>query len=188
MPTLNASWRTHAWPDSARGTPRDRARWLNTNVRTISRVIVDQAHRGTGVATSLVRAYLARPLTRHTEAIAAMARWSPLFAHAGMRELATPACRRDAVLARELRRLGVRAWRLSDAREAKRVVRSAAVRRAIERWACASKATRRLDAEAWEIAALAAQRITAPPRVFVHDSTWKTTSKHGTDLYSKGER
>lgn len=177
MPTLNATWRDAAFP-ALRGLPRPRrARWINQNIRVISRVIVDPAQRGTGVATALVRAYLARPLTRHTEALAAMARWSPFFRHAGMRELITPVCRRDARLARELRALGVVAWRLSDASLARRAVRITPVRLAIERWANNSRATRGLDGPAWQLAVLAAQRISAPPRVFVHDSRDKLNSE-----------
>ncbi|MCC6229256.1 MAG: GNAT family N-acetyltransferase [Phycisphaerales bacterium] len=177
MPTLNATWRDAVFPALRGMACAGRARWINQNIRVISRVIVDPAQRGTGIATALVRAYLARPLTRHTEAIAAMARWSPFFRHAGMRELVTPACKRDARLARELRALGVVAWRLSDARLARRAVRIAAVKRAIERWARASKATRGLEGPAWQLAVLAAQRITAPPRVFVHDSRGKSNTE-----------
>jgi GNAT superfamily N-acetyltransferase len=170
MPTLNATWRDAAFP-ALRGLQRtERARWINQNIRVISRVIVEPACRGTGVATALVRAYLARPLSRYTEAIAAMARWSPFFRHAGMRELTTPVCKRDARVASELRALGVVAWRLGDARRARRAVRIGDVKRAIERWARASKATRGLNAPTWQLAVLASQRIGAPPRVFVHDS------------------
>lgn len=170
LPTLNATWRDAAFPALRGLTRAERARWINRNIRVISRVIVEPAQRGTGIATSLVRAYLTSPLTRHTEALAAMATWSPFFRHAGMRELITPVCKRDARLARELRALGVIAWRLSDARLARRAVRSAAVRHAIERWAKGSKATRGLEGPVWQLAVLAAQRISAPPRVFVHDS------------------
>lgn len=173
MPTLNAGWRDAAFP-ALRGLSRaERARWINENIRVISRVIVDPAQRGTGVATALVRAYLARPLTRSTEAIAAMARWSPFFRHAGMKELATPVCARDAALSRELAALGVRAWRLIDAKAARRAVRDVNIRRAIERWARGSKATRGLVGPAWQFAVIAAQRLSAPPRVFVHDSKGK---------------
>lgn len=177
MPTLNGTWRDAAFPALRALTRAERARWINRNIRVISRVIVDPSQRGTGVATALVSAYLDLPLTRHTEAMAAMARWSPFFRHAGMRELITPVCKRDARLARELRALGVVAWRLSDARLARRAVRSAAVRHAIERWAKGSKATRGLEGPAWQLAVLAAQRITAPPRVFVHDSKGKSNTE-----------
>ena len=177
MPTLNAAWRDAAFPVLCDLSRAQRAHWINHNIRVISRLIVEPAQRGTGVATALVRAYLARPLTRYTEAIAAMARWSPFFRHAGMRELITPTCKRDARLARELRTLGVVAWRLSDVRLARRAVRIAAVRIAIERWAKGSRATRGLDGPAWQRAVLAAQRISAPPRVFVHDSRDKLNSE-----------
>lgn len=173
MPTLNATWRDAAFPAMRSLSRAERARWINQNIRVISRVIVDPSQRGTGVATALVRAYLAHPLTRFTEAIAAMARWSPFFRHAGMKELATLVCGRDAALSRELAALGVRAWRLIDAKAARRTVRDVEVRRALERWARGSKATRGVVGPAWQLAVIAAQRLTAPPRVFVHDSKSK---------------
>lgn len=85
MPTLRGSWRRSAWPDLALRTPRE----LNERVRCISRVIVDPRVRGIGIASALVRAYLARPETDHTEAITGpLADWAPIFRAAGMRELA----------------------------------------------------------------------------------------------------
>ncbi len=65
MPTLNGRWRHAAWPDVdwAAGGRTAAARRLNLRVRTISRVIVEPRCRGMGVATKLVRSYLAGPLT-----------------------------------------------------------------------------------------------------------------------------
>jgi GNAT superfamily N-acetyltransferase len=85
MPTLRGSWRRSAWPECSLRTPRE----LNERVRCISRVIVDPRVRGLGVATALVRAYLAGPDTEKTEAITGpLADWAPIFRAAGMRELA----------------------------------------------------------------------------------------------------
>src|SRR5882724_8632387 len=78
MPTLNGPWRRLAWPRlfrDHRSTPRtkgsDAAR-VNRHLRTISRVIIDPRYRALGIARRLVEAYLESPLTRCTEAIAAM--------------------------------------------------------------------------------------------------------------------
>ena len=84
-PTLNARWRTRAYPGRFdTGSPRDDARRLNAEVRTIARVIVEPRSRALGIASALVRAYLARPLTPITEALASMGAVSPFFERAGM--------------------------------------------------------------------------------------------------------
>lgn len=142
MPTLNGRWRRPVPGESK----REAARRLNCprrGVRCISRVIVDPRFRGLGVATVLVRAYLRRPLTPSTEAVAAMGPYSGFFVRAGMRAVALPPSRRDAALRAALRRAGVRAWRLTDAAAVARVaVRSADLRGALHRWWRASRATR----------------------------------------------
>ncbi|MGP1345104.1 MAG: hypothetical protein ACTS3F_00365 [Phycisphaerales bacterium] len=84
-PTLNAAWRSLAWPN--RYTTRDRklnAQRINDELRCIARVIVDPRFRTLNLATSLVRHYLANPITPHTEALAAMGAVSPFFERAGM--------------------------------------------------------------------------------------------------------
>jgi len=132
-PTLCAWWRPRAW---GRQMPRERvaaARWLNQNVRTISRVIVAPAFRGLSVGSGLVRAYLARPRTRYTEAPAAMGVWSPFFERAGMRRLTAPPDPHDARLAADLRTLGIAPSRLVRAEFAERVLRRPDARRVLER-------------------------------------------------------
>ena len=145
MPTLNAPWRARAWPRVfyAGLTARERARRVNRNVRTISRVIVDPRYRAMGVARRLVEAYLAALQSRYTEAVAAMGRVCPFFAHAGMRELALSTPRRDVLLGRALRRCGVEAWELADMDRAVSVARgSARLCGAVWTWANTSRATR----------------------------------------------
>ncbi|MFT5423460.1 MAG: ABC-type iron transport system FetAB ATPase subunit/GNAT superfamily N-acetyltransferase [Phycisphaerales bacterium] len=97
-PTLNGRWRQQVWPGEYVGQSpaqkRDAAARLNRDVRCLSRVIVEPASRGLGVARRLVEHYLWAPLTRRTEAVAAMGALSPFFEHAGMRALVLP--RRDA--------------------------------------------------------------------------------------------
>lgn len=91
MPALNAPgrWRERAWPDlfAAATSRREQAHAVNTHLRTISRVIVDPRFRGVGVASALVRAYLASPLTEATEALAAMGHVSGFFTAAGMTQV-----------------------------------------------------------------------------------------------------
>jgi GNAT superfamily N-acetyltransferase len=110
-PGLAGWWRNRAWPgDYSARTPGGRTaalHRLNREVRTISRVIVDPRFRGLGIATALVRAYLADPATRRTEAPAAMGRLCPFFAAAGMREHHAGPDTPARELARTLRRLDV---------------------------------------------------------------------------------
>lgn len=175
MPTLNGSWRAAAWPDMPRGCKRARACWLNANVRTISRVIVDPRYRGMSIARRLVSAYLRAPLTPRTEAVAAMGACSPFFAAAGMCEVRGERSARDRRLLDCLQASGVAAWRLAEAASARRLLRrSAPLRRAIRAWACAHRGLRsrvpRGDAvneRLIELAMLAAQAALAPPRAFV---------------------
>lgn len=90
-PTLNASWRDRAWPHRyTAGTKSQNAKRINNELRRIARVIVAPHSRGLGIATTLVRNYLANPLTPATEAIAAMGSISPFFKNAGMTEYPIP--------------------------------------------------------------------------------------------------
>ena len=85
MPTLNASWRSRAWPGVfCAGNKSQNAKTLNTNLRNISRVVVEPRSRGLGIASTLVRAYLQSPQTIATESIAAMGSVCPFFERAGM--------------------------------------------------------------------------------------------------------
>ena len=114
-PTLNARWRNLLWPGQYAGPDkRANAARLNAELRCISRVIVDPRARGLGVGTSLVRAYLRAPLTRRTEAVAAMGAACGLFRAAGMREVLLPPSPRDRMLRLALRRAGIAPWELLD--------------------------------------------------------------------------
>jgi len=175
-PTLNGRWRDIAWPSERPTDKGASAAWLNREVRCISRVIVEPRARGRSIATSLVRAYLSRPDTPRTEAIAAMGGACPFFASAGMREVGIARTARDAALARSLARAGLRASQCADlALVRRRLSRSPMLRREIERWARASRATSRWcegDREMGieclaELVCLGAGGIVCPPRVFV---------------------
>lgn len=175
-PTLNGRWRDIAWPGEKPSDKSSSTAWLNREVRCISRVIVDPRARGRSIATCLVRAYLARPDTPKTEAIAAMGSACPFFASAGMREVRVARTARDESLARSLASAGLRPHECADlARVRRRLSRSPMLRRAIERWARASRATsrwcegeRKLGIERLaELLCLGAGGIVCPPRVFV---------------------
>lgn len=142
-PVLNAAWRSVAWPGEVWKHKRNAAAFVNEHVRRIARVVVDAKMRGLGVASALVRAYLAQPLTTHTEVVAAMGRVMPLFERAGMREVPAAVPRRTQLLARRLKEAGVEPWELMDARVlAKLLRRDERVGRAFEVWARDSRHSR----------------------------------------------
>ena len=66
---------------------RRKIRWLNANLRTISRVIVHPQFRGVGVASELVRVICADSGVRYVEAMATMGRVVPFFEKGGMRRI-----------------------------------------------------------------------------------------------------
>ena len=108
MPTLNGSWRDRAWPGFFTSSNKsDNARLLNKHLRSISRVIVEPRSRGLGIATQLVRAYLERPQTPASEAVAAMGSVCPFFEHAGMQSYDMPPTPIDLRLLDALDHLGL---------------------------------------------------------------------------------
>lgn len=164
-PALNGSWREAAWPGHFRGPARERARAINASLRTIARVIVAPSHRGLGIATGLVRAYLAAPATPLTEAIAAMGPFSGFFVAAGMRARAVRPDGADRRLLAELRRHHLHPSRLlSPARSDVRTLRSIAP--ALVRW---SRSGRGRAAPTLEgIARLAGERLAVRRIAFTH--------------------
>lgn len=113
-PTLNGAWRALAWPGVFTGGDKKAcAARLNRELRLLSRLVVAPEYRAMGVATALVRAYLAAPETRCTEALAAMGRFSPFLKRAGMTEYPMPPGPRHARLLDALAALGVEGWRLA---------------------------------------------------------------------------
>jgi len=154
MPTLNGAWRALAWPGRyaplagtpalPRGTFVER---MNRELRCISRVIVEPRWRGRGVATELVRRYLASPLSKHTEAVAAMGRTCRFFEAAGMRRCALPLGARAARFLDAMEFCGVERWRLAmPAQALERAIASrgrAFVEHEVRLWAGASRAAAR---------------------------------------------
>lgn len=170
MPTLNGSWRRGAWPGWLEGLPPARlARLLNAELRTISRVVVDPRLRGAGVARALVEHYLRRPLTPRTEAVAAMGRFCPFFARAGMRPVDRPLGAHDRRLRRLWQRSGERPLRAVEQGAAEVLARRRGFVRALRRWARASAATRAwADLTPAELVVRSALRAEARPVVYVH--------------------
>jgi energy-coupling factor transporter ATP-binding protein EcfA2 len=143
MPTLNGAWRDRAWPRRFRtACKRADAARLARELRTISRVIIEPRWRGAGLAVRLVRAYLRRPLTPATEAVAAMGACSPFFARAGMTEYRLPPSRRDARLLDALEHLGAAPESLLA--RAPGLLRSRLLVRELRFWANAAGPTRPL--------------------------------------------
>jgi len=183
MPTLNGSWRAHAWPDVfgpdfAARDATSRARTVNMFLRTISRVIVDPRYRGLSVARRLVSAYLDEPLTPLTETLAAMGRFCPFFERASMRHVPWPASHRDRAFARALAAHKCEPWRLADIDTCEKLLTDKpTLRHALRAWVLGSKSTRtRAGAHgqwlrnrrlAAELLVLAGSHAAAKPLVYV---------------------
>src|SRR5205814_5557710 len=86
-PCLNCSARDRAL-HLTHLSPKNRQRFINQNIRTISRLIVHPAYRGLGLASILIHCILHNCPTRYTEALATMAKAHPLFKKSGMTEFA----------------------------------------------------------------------------------------------------
>jgi hypothetical protein len=180
MPAVNGSWRDAAWPfryRPLRPTGRMRRaclRRLNSEVRTISRVIVEPRYRGLGIAARLIRAYLDDPLTPHTEAVAAMGRFCPMFERAGMSAVPCPPSRRVIRLRGVLRKLGIEPWRLADPAtllESLSTDTRARLVRALRVFAADHRDTRaRAGSGDVELVGLAARRIDCRPAAYVHSA------------------
>jgi len=89
MPCLNNAARAAATGDAfVAPNPRERARLLNRELRTIARVVVHPRYRGIGVGTQLVRWALEHAGTRYVEAIAELGFVHPFLVRAGLRQFA----------------------------------------------------------------------------------------------------
>lgn len=136
MPTLNGAWREQAWPGRYAGKDRKAAAGrINSELRCISRVIVDPRYRGLGIATRLVRAYLAAPMSPATEAVAAMGLISPFFERAGMTAYRVPMHAADARLADAVEAAGFEPWMLADTERAAAMAGDPLVAAELARWA-----------------------------------------------------
>lgn len=172
VPTLNARWRHTMWGERfSSGNKKRDAAAVNESLRTISRVVVDPRYRGLGLATRLVRAYLAEPLTPATEAVAAMGWVCPFFECAGMRAVNLQPAARNLKLARTLRNAGIPAWKLMEVGEAEKIMRTSDIAaNAVRAWMKSGTPTKRRasrtspttthnEIEHWHMAVLAAGSI-----------------------------
>ncbi len=175
MPTLNGAWREQAWPGRYAG--RDRraaARRINTELRCISRVIIDPRYRGLGIATRLVRTYLDSPLSPATEAVAAMGGICPFFERAGMTAYRVPMHAADARLSDAIEAAGFEPWMLADPGRVCALLAHPLVAAELYRWARARRiveqsdrvlcrmAGARLSIESMAYAAVTPPNTTAP--------------------------
>lgn len=173
MPTLNARWRNALWPGVfTHPNRRERARQINRELRTISRVVIEPRYRGRGLGVALVRAYLHNPLTVRTESVAAMGAWCGFFTAAHMRSVTLDPSPRDANLLVALRRAEIEPWQLADpARVRTLLTRAPGLTDALRRWANASRATRTLKNEhPMRIARAAARTLGARMIAYGHDA------------------
>ncbi len=187
FPTLNASWRALAWPGLFNtGDRRRNATLLNGSLRRIARVVVAPEHRGVGLAAHLVRAYLNKPETPCTEAVAAMGRFSDFFTRAGMTRYDLPLRPRDARLLDALDSAGVEPWRLATPRAA--YERAAAtlgeqtLARELERWSSTPRADPR------DIFRDACRRLAVGMTAFAHTAGGFTAETQGSQRGERGER
>lgn len=164
-PTLNGSWRAAAWPGRFDcGSMRERARAINSDLRTISRVIVDPRYRGTGLAKRLVTSYLRGAETPCTEAVAAMGPLCPFLERAGMTPHHLPRPARTARLERRLAQLGLGVDDLLRA-----IAPESELASALRIWARQSAGTRRIaEGPPSEIGRAAACALIAPPVAYAH--------------------
>lgn len=95
FPTLRSLPRERELGLSPQLTHKERLRFTNGHVRTISRVVVHPQFRGLGLASELVRKLIEVCPTRYVEASAVMAHVHPFFAAAGMRCLESDGSERD---------------------------------------------------------------------------------------------
>lgn len=182
MPTLHGSARRRAWPGVFAEVERARAAAVvRRELRTISRVVVDPRYRGLGVATALVRRYLARPLTRRTEAVAAMGSFCGFFTAAGMREVAIEPHRRHTRLRRALRAAGVRAEDLlTPERLGRELAKGSRLRRELRAWARAARPPRELSrARIVRVARAAGMSLLSAPRAYFAEAPAGSRNREG---------
>lgn len=170
MPTLNGSWRGAFSTELSSLSRRDAAAWINANLRTISRVVVEPRFRGLGLARRLVEHYLRSPLTPGTEAIATMGHFCPFFEHAGMTPHAVPLPAPDARLLDALDHAHMPVSRLTSFLARTRAESQRAfLERELAHWARSSRRTsRHATRPAPELATLAAVHLAARPIAYTH--------------------
>ncbi len=192
-PTLNADWRSAAFgPSFKLNCKGDLARKTNKHIRSISRVIVEPRFRGLGIATRLVRHYLASPLTACTEAVSVLNAFIPLFERAGMRRIDLPPSIRDRILIRQLADINMTPFELATVatRSALSPVNKqvlSTLQPLLLRWAQSHRGTRKLSCPT-TLARHAAKSLLLPRVVFAAgDLTYRipaTTPRSSTPVHT----
>ncbi|MCA9303025.1 MAG: hypothetical protein KC996_02775 [Phycisphaerales bacterium] len=178
MPTLNSSWRRQPWGDRySHADKRRSASRLNRELRCISRVVVDRRSRGLGIASGLVRAYLADAQTPATEAIAAMGSVCPFFERAGMIGYTVPTPIPNVRLLDALVCLGIQPADLPS----ENIQENTLLHRELMHWARSSRMLRGNTTPVRTIALMAACRLLSQPRAFA----WRTDGEH--DVYQENK-
>lgn len=91
MPALSVGIRTRIFRDVLDGLGNsEKLDYLNTNFRTISRVIVDPRFRGLGLAVKMVKESIERVNAKVIESMAVMGRVNNFFEKAGMTSVYPP--------------------------------------------------------------------------------------------------
>ncbi len=174
-PTLNADWRSIAFgPAFKLSCKGDLARKTNKHIRSIARIIVEPRFRGLGIATQLVRHYLASPLTPCTEAVSVLNAFIPLFSRAGMRRIDLPPSIRDRILTRQLADIHITPLDLATVAthsplSPQNKLLLAAIHPWLLRWGQSHRGTRKLQA-ATTLARYAAKSLLLPRVVFAAGS------------------
>jgi hypothetical protein len=118
MPAINSRMRARVMAnrggDIPAGSTEERIKWLNENVRCISRVVVEPRYRGIGLAARLVRETLPLAGVPIVEALAVMGQVNPFFEKAGMTRFDCSASDFQPRLAHVLEMLGIARWQFID--------------------------------------------------------------------------
>lgn len=176
MPTLNSVARKQAWGDRfAQSDKRRNAMRLNSEMRCLSRVVVDRRSRGLGIATGLVRRYLASAQTIATEAKSAMGAACPFLARAGMTEYIVPTPIQDVRLLDALEYIGIHPADLPNAL----IEDHPLLHRELMHWARSSRMLRDDGTHVRTIALMASCRLLSRPRAYA----WRSDGEH--DVYTE---
>lgn len=159
-PTLNASWRHRAWPGRYTTTCKSiNAKRVNAELRRLSRIIIDPRSRSLSIASTLVRNYLANPITPATEALAAMGSTNPFLKSAGMTEYPIPHAPNDLRLLDCLHHLNMSPSDLINTQQTNPLLQ-----RELKTWA----RTKNIDPNHNSLPHFAAFKLLTQPRAYTH--------------------
>ncbi len=171
MPTLNGAWRQQAWPGRyTNANKRLAAQRINRELRCLSRVVVEPASRGLGIASGLVHAYMQNPQTPATEAIAAMGSVCPFFVRAGMTQYTIALPTPHARLLDALHYANIKPTDLIKAE----ITKDTLVHRELMHWARSTRMLRDSDTPVQTIALMAACKLLSRPRAYA----WRKNGEH----------